>query len=237
MMRALSVVLFLLLSTACFAQSPQGFYIAGGAMSQQLKARTASNEVFDGLQVTAASSSSQDDVGGTLLIGYQLPLGASGTAMLELGSDWIARSTFPTHGASSPGNSLDIQWRVSHDWFLAIKPGIRFGPGLLAYVSLAYHAGQVDMAGSARFNCTSSTSCDQISTRSGSGNVSGTGFGLGLQGAVSERLFIRGEVENIRFSRAVFDNTPAGSTGADFVSVHGIKPEAMVGRIIVGYRF
>ncbi len=230
MLRALSALLLILWCPAGLADAAQGFYVAGGLMNQQLKSRTQSNEVFDGLQVTIDSSSSRYSTGGTLLAGYLLTFGAGGAALLEAGTDLGVNSAFSAHGESAPSNVLDTRWKVSRDWFLAIKPGWRLGDQLMAYLSFAYHVADVDFSGIAQFDT-------QTSRRASVRTIGGAGIGLGLQGPLTSRLFVRGEVEKIRFSRTSFDYTPAGSTGADFVSMHSIRPEAIVGRLIVGYRF
>ncbi len=236
MRRALTASLLLLLSTAGSAEALQGFYLAGGLMNQQVKAHILGDEGFDGSQVLIDSSSSRYRAGGTLLAGYALPLGDNAIMMLEAGADlsavnrFRARGTSPSNDPEDP-NTVDSKWKMSRQWFLAFKPGIRLGDKLYAYASFAYHAADVDFAAAVHFTGQSNV------PRSGSQSISGTGIGLGLQGPLSERLFIRGEVESLRFSRAMFDITPPGGTPDSFVSRHSLKPEAIVGRVVVGYLF
>lgn len=230
MLRALPALL-LLLSTASPAESLQGFYVAGGLMNQQVRAHVQGDEGFDGSQVLIDSSSTRYRAGGTLLAGYRFPLGDSGIVMLEAGADLNATNRFSANGTSLPDNAVESRWKLSRSWFLAFKPGIRLGDDLFAYASFAYHRADVDFAASVQFGGQSNT------TRAGSQSIDGIGIGLGLQGPISERLFIRGEIEGMRFSRALFDITPPGGTPDSFVSRHSIRPDAVVGRVVVGYKF
>lgn len=236
MLRALFASLLLLFSAAGSADTLKGFYLAGGLMNQQVKAHMLGDEGFDGSQVLIDSSSSRYRSGGTLLAGYALPLGDNAIVMLEAGADLSAVNRFRARGTSASNdpenpNIVDSNWKMSRQWFLAFKPGIRLGDKLYAYASFAWHGADVDFAAAVNFVGQSNVS------RSGSQSINGTGIGLGLQGPLSERLFIRGEVESLRFSRALFDITPPGGTPDSFVSRHSIKPEAVVGRVVVGYMF
>lgn len=224
MMRTLLTLLLLLLSAAGFAEPAQGFYVAGGAAKQQLDARLRSNEIFDGTPITIDASSSLDGSGGTLLAGYQLSFGANGAALLEAGADFGGSSAFSAHGEAA-GDSLDAHWKVTRSWFLAVKPGMRVGEKMLAYISVAYHVADV--------NFSRTVVGSQNNTRSGARTMGGVGLGLGLQGQINNRFFVRGEIEGIRYASATFDYT----SSADSVSRHSIKPDALVGRVIVGYWF
>lgn len=227
MLRVLSILILLLCSTATFADTTQGFYLAGGLTSQQMKARMQSTEVFDGPPVTIDASGSRHTTGGTLLAGYELPLSTHGVVMLEAGTDRASSSLFDAHGESG-AESLDVQWRVSRSWFVAVKPGVRLSDGVVAYLSLAHHLADIDLS--------RTTIGSQNNTRTAVRSIGGTGVGLGLQGRISERIFIRGEIESVQFSRASVDLIASGS-GGSLISVHSIKPEAIVGRLILGYRF
>lgn len=228
MRRTLSAILLFLFPAIAAAEPTQGFYVAGGLMNQQLKARLQSSEIFDSAQVGINSSSSRYGSGGTLLAGYQFPFTSSGSVMLEVGTDRGVDSSFSASGVSAPNETLDVHWKVSRNWFLAVKPGIRFGDGLTGYVSFAYHDADAELS--------RTVSGTQNNTRIGVRSLGGFGIGLGLQGYLSERVFIRGEVENIRFSRNTIDLVSSGS-GGTLVSLHSIQPEAIVGRMIIGYRF
>jgi opacity protein-like surface antigen len=227
MLRVLSILILLLWSTTTIADTTQGFYLAGGLTNQQMKARLQSTEIFDGPPVTIDASGSRYSTGGTLLAGYELPLTTNGVVLLEAGTDRASRSLFDAHGESG-AESLDVRWSLSRSWFVAMKPGIRLSDGLVAYLSLAYHLADVDLS--------RTTIGSQNNTRTAVRTIGGTGVGLGLQGRISERIFIRGEVESIQFSRASIDLIASGSAGS-LTSIHSIKPDAIVGRLILGYRF
>ncbi len=227
MMRMLSMLSLLLLSSAGYAEPAQGFYIAGGLMTQALRPHMQSTEIFDGPPVTIDASESRYSSGGTLLMGYQFPLADRWVAMLEAGADLGTRGTWSAH-AESGAESLDVRWKIARSGFLAVKPGIRLGEGLVAYLLLAYHHADADLS--------RSTIGSQNNTRTGTRTIGGAGIGLGLQGQLSDRVFIRGEIEHVQFARATIDFIAAGS-GGNLVSLHSIRPEAMVGRVIVGYRF
>jgi opacity protein-like surface antigen len=230
LMRTLFAMLLLLCSATSAGEMLQGFYVAGGLMNQHISARIKEEEGLDGVRVLIDSSSSRNATGGTLLAGYQLPLGTQGIALIETGTDLVKDSHFSTHGTSSTGDSIDSRWKVSRQWFLAFKPGIRLSDKLVAYTSLAYHRADVDFS-------TQVNIFDGQSTRTGMRSVDGIGIGLGLQGPLSDRLFFRGEVEGIQYSRAMFDNTPPGGTFETSVSRHSLKPTAVIGRLVLGYRF
>jgi opacity protein-like surface antigen len=227
MMRTLSVLLLLLFSTSASAERAQGFYIAGGLMTQSLSPHMQSTEIFDGPPVALDASESRYNSGGTLLVGYQLPLADRWVVMLEAGTDLGTRGTWSAQ-AESGAESLDVHWKIARSGFLAVKPGRRLGEGLVAYLLLAYHHADADLS--------RSTIGSQNNTRTGTRTIGGAGIGLGLQGQLSDRVFIRGEVEHVQFSRTTIDFIASGS-GGSLVSLHSIKPEAMVGRVIVGYRF
>jgi hypothetical protein len=204
-------------------------------MSQRMTGKMHSEEVFDAQQVLIDSSSLRNHSGASLLLGYQFQPSTHTMATLELGRDVVADGTFSSHGESGLTNSagpnlLDVNWNLSPNWFIALKPGVHISDRLIAYVSFAYHSADVDFSRTAQFG-------RQNTTRSGVRSIGGTGIGIGFQSAINNRWFVRGEVENIRFSNVVIDWTPANSTGSDSVSRHSIKPEALVGRVIFGYRF
>lgn len=230
LMRMLLVMLLLPYSATSAGEMLQGFYVAGGLMNQQINARIKEEEGLDGARVLVDSSLSRYAAGGTLLAGYELALGNQGVALIEAGTDLGTDSHFSAQGTSGTGDSIDSRWKVSRLWFLAFKPGIRLGDKLVAYTSLAYHKADVDFSALA-------TIFDGQSTRTGMRSVDGIGIGLGLQGPLSEHLFIRGEVEGIQYSRAIFDNTPPGGTFETVVSRHSLKPTAVIGRLVLGYRF
>ena len=227
-MRALITLSLLLMSTAAFAETAQGFYVAGGLMDQEMKEQMQSTEQFDGVPtVTINQSGSRYNTGGTLLAGYQLPLGANGVVMLEAGSDMASGTVFQAHGVSG-GESMDVTWRVTRNGFVALKPGWQLSEGLVVYLSVAWHGADIDLS--------RTTFGSQNNTRTAKRTIGGTGIGLGIQGRISEHVFVRGEIENVQFARTSIDITPAGPAGS-LLSVHSIKPEALVGRLLVGYRF
>ena len=235
MLRALFVLVLLLWSTALLAQSAQNFYIAGGLMSQRMTGKIRSEEVFDGQHILIDSSLWREGSGGSVVVGYQFQPSTHSMATVEVGRDIVASGTFSSHGESGLTNSagpnvLDVHWKMSPNWFFALKPGVRISESLIAYVSVAYHSADIDLSRTAQFG-------RQNTTRSSVRSVGGTGIGIGFQSAISHHWFVRGEIENIRFSDIVIDWTPANSTGGDLVSRHGLKPEALVGRLIFGYRF
>lgn len=228
MMHRLSILFLVLVSTAALAEPNRGFYVAGGLMNQQMTARLQSTEAFDGSPVSMNTSGpSQYSTGATLLAGYQLPLTENGAVMIEAGIDMASRSLFKAH-ASSGGESLDVQWKVLPSWFVAVKPGLQLSDGVVIYLSLAYHLADADLS--------RTTLGTQNNTRTAVRTIGGSGIGMGLQGHINKSVFIRGEVESLHFSGASVDFIPGGSSG-NLVSLHSIKPESIVGRVIVGYRF
>jgi hypothetical protein len=158
--------------------------------------------------------------------------------MVETGKDTGAGSSFTTAAALTANSGftseIDREWQFRRNWFFAMKPALRLSETTLVYLSLSHHQGSVTGRSDIYLDCLINICATQTSF-SGSGRLSGTGTGLGLQSTIEKNWFVRVEVERIQFNQFTASvGDPA--TWTDF-RTESLRLISTVGRLMVGYRF
>ena len=233
----LTVLLSLTATLPVFASDKPGVYLVAG---KSFNANTTEDFGLEGqdsslsaLMTDAGGSGS----GGTFAIGYSYPLSPKYLVMVEAGKDTGANTSFSTGALLTANNGyssqIDREWQIKRDWFFAIKPALRLSDMTLAYVAISHHKASVSGRSDLYIDCL--FGCDTVTSFSGGGDLSGTGFGLGLQTTIEKNWFVRVEVERIRFNR--FTASSAAPDDSAGFSTQTVRPVSTVGRFMVGYRF
>jgi len=231
-------LLALATSLAAFADDEPSFYMAAGNASDATTAGNAGLVGLDSLPSTLKTDSGQTEFRGTITVGYLHPLGSKYLLMMEAGRDVGSSTRLSTDALLIAQNGyfseIDREWRFKRNWFVALKPAFRMSDTTLAYLSLSHHQASVSGRSDLWLDCNNGT-CNTITSFSGSGSLSGTGIGLGMQTTFEKVGFLRIEVESIRFDRfSATQGDPAVFTAFSSESLH---PTSTVGRVMVGYRF
>lgn len=232
-----AVLLILGAPLPVFSVEKPGVYLVAG---KTFDATTAADFGLAGLDNSLSAlltDAGRSKFGGTIAIGYAYPLSPKYVVMIETGKDTGTSTGFTTAALLTTGlysSQIDREWQFRRNWFFAIKPAIRLSDASLVYLSLSHHHGSVTGRSDMYLDCTPSGCASQTSF-SGSGRLSGTGTGLGLQTTIEKNWFVRVEVERIRFNQFTASvGDPA--VRSDF-STESLRPLSTVGRLMVGYRF
>ena len=235
--RCLTVLLSLTTTLPVFALDKPGFYMAAGMALDATTAEDFGLVAQDSSLSALLTDAGKTGYGGTLAIGYSYPLSPKYLVMVEAGKDTGANTSFSTGAVLIANNGyfseIDREWQFRRDWFFAIKPALRLSDATLAYLSLSHHKGSVTGRSDLYIDCLSS--CDTVTSFSGNGRVSGTGFGLGLQTTIEKNWFVRAEVERIRFNQ--FADSTGDPANLTAFSTENLRPISTVGRFMVGYQF
>ena len=234
----LAVLLSLIGALPALAWDKPGFYMAAGFAVDATTAGNAGLVGLDSLPSTMQTDSGKTEFRGTLTAGYVYPLGPKYLVIMEAGKDLGSSTRFSSDAFLIAQNNfyseIDREWRFKRNWFVAVKPALRMSDTTLAYLSLSHHQASVSGRSDVWLDCNHGV-CNTVTSFSGHGNLSGSGFGLGLQTTLEKKGFLRIEVENIRFNRfnAALEDT---SVSTLFCS-DNFQPKATVGRVMVGYLF
>lgn len=236
----LLILIFLFAPLASFAGSFSGFYAVAGMALDAHVADDRSTDMLNGSLGATKSDLGQGKQGESVAVGYQFALSDRFVLMLEAGKDLGTDMSLSTKSAlvGSLGffSTVNREWQLNRDWYIALKPGLQINPSTLVYLSLAHHPGSAHLSSALHMDCLIVQACINDQQRSGSSSMQGTGIGAGMQTALSDQLFFRVEIEKIDFG-GINMNSGNPVTSPNNFSIVSLKPSEYLGRISLGYHF
>lgn len=219
-----------------WADNFSGFYVtAGGALQAYLTAQYKQDDSNADFLRSEWLDLGKEKFRGQLAAGYYYPLNENFLMGFEigtlLGSGPVAENNQVVVLAPEINDVTRSSWRTGREWFIGIKPAIRLSPDSLGFLMLTHHKMKGRFDTSFAQDCANpaaGTGCTPISASSFSGDLSGTGIGIGMETNLSNKMFFQIAIERVRYSTAFLNNPPFSQT---------FKTTALTGLMAIGYRF
>lgn len=177
----ISTAFILSVQTPAQAQQATSFTGAAVALGLGITQNKANYGDFQG-----GKNSSKTDALGKLDLSYGFNLSSNWVATLGATHD-LNTTKYGSMNYIDSGRSYEVSGKLKNHASLYLAPGYRFTPSLLGYAKLGWHTATIDLNDSQGGSISSS--------------FNGTGYGLGLNAALSQHLEARVEVEQVDFNR------------------------------------
>ena len=223
-------------SANAWADNFSGFYVtAGGALQAYLTAQFKQNDSNADFLRSEWVDLGKEKFRGQLTAGYYYPLTEKLLMGFEigslLGSGPVAENNQVVVLAPGINDVTRNSWSTGREWFIGIKPAIRVSSDSLVFLMLNRHKMKGRFDTSFAQDCTNpaaGTGCTPISASSFSGELSGTGIGVGMETNLSNRMFFQIAVERVRYGTAFLNSPDISQT---------FKNTALSGVMAIRYRF
>lgn len=237
-----------------------GFNIGLGldATSTNFKTDSVFTQTFD--ELSSGSYTENNDFGSkqkiipSLSLGYNFAinekflLGIEGKYNLTKGPKSTNSYSLDVFNGDESLNAANISTSIQqkNNWSLALKPGYVLNDKTMVYAKLSYHNSKSTITNSIGGFINESE--EGSLTNSQTIKQKGLGFGAGVEHNITKSLFVRAEIEQIRF-KSKNTTDPLVSPGVVGVIASGfgvdgdvgastsVKPTTTVGGITIGYRF
>lgn len=221
----------LALSTGAFAGTFDGVNAdlgIGGSYTQSKQSGfTAVDDPSDPLNaLNVNGTTSQGDFTGIASIGYSQEISngfnLAANLFYQIGHQRAGSTASSMIDPSNNANTtMSVSSKLNNTWGISVEPGYYFGKDTLGYVKLAWvNSGLTTNASLSQDGVAGGGSLNQTT------NINGFGYGLGVKQAITENIYLKGEVYGVTYGSA---NVGEGGLTS--------KPSQVSAFLSVGYKF